>query len=45
MVTHHEDKEYTLSNAYIWFLLPLWIEFQHVERRTKTCYRGAGSLA
>ena len=36
MVTHHEDKEYTLSNAYIWFLLPLWIELQHVERRTKT---------
>jgi hypothetical protein len=34
MVTHHEDKEYTLSNAYIWFLLPLWIELQHVERRT-----------
>ena len=36
MVTHHEDKEYTLTNAYIWFLLPLWIELQHVERRTKT---------
>ena len=34
MVTRHEDKEYTLSNAYIWFLLPLWIELQHVERRT-----------
>ena len=34
MVTHHEDKEYTLSNAYIWFLLPLWIELQYVERRT-----------
>jgi hypothetical protein len=36
MVTHHEDKEYTLSNAYIWFLIPLWIELQHVERRAKT---------
>ena len=34
MVTHHEGKDYTLSNAYIWFLLPLWIELQHVERRT-----------
>ena len=34
MVTHYQDKEYTLSNAYIWFLLPLWIELQHVERRT-----------
>jgi hypothetical protein len=34
MVTHYQDKEYTLSNAYIWFLLPLWIELQQVERRT-----------
>ena len=34
MVTHYEDKEYTLTNAYIWFLIPLWIELQHVERRT-----------
>ena len=34
MVTHYQDNEYTLSNAYIWFLLPLWIELQHVERRT-----------
>ena len=34
MVTHYQDKEYTLSNAYIRFLLPLWIELQHVERRT-----------
>jgi hypothetical protein len=36
MTTRHEDKEYTLTNAYIWFLIPLWIELQHVERRTQT---------
>jgi hypothetical protein len=34
MVTHYGEKEYTLTNAYIWFLIPLWIELQHVERRT-----------
>ena len=34
MVTRYEDKQYTLTNAYIWFLLPLWIELQHVEQRT-----------
>ena len=33
MVTHHNDTDYTLTNVYIWFLLPLWIELQHVERR------------
>ena len=27
-------SEYTLSNAYIWFLIPLWIELQHIEERT-----------
>jgi hypothetical protein len=32
MVTHYQDKHYTLSNAYIWFLIPLWIELQHIER-------------
>ena len=32
MVTRYQDKEYTLTNAYIWFLIPLWIELQHVER-------------
>jgi hypothetical protein len=36
MVTRYQDKEYTLTNAYIWFLIPLWIELQHVERRTGT---------
>ena len=34
MVTRHNENEYTLTNAYIWFLLPLWIELQHVERRS-----------
>jgi hypothetical protein len=34
MVTHHNDSEYTLTNVYIGFLIPLWIELQHVERRT-----------
>jgi catechol 2,3-dioxygenase-like lactoylglutathione lyase family enzyme len=33
MTTRHEEREYTLTNAYVWFLLPLWIELQHVERR------------
>jgi catechol 2,3-dioxygenase-like lactoylglutathione lyase family enzyme len=35
MTTRHEDREYTLTNAYIWFLLPLWLELQHVERRAE----------
>jgi hypothetical protein len=34
MVTKYGDKQYRLSNAYIWFLIPLWIELQHVEERT-----------
>ena len=33
MVTRYEDKQYTLSNAYIWFVTPLWIELQHIEER------------
>jgi len=32
MVTRYQDKQYTLTNAYIWFLIPLWIELQHIER-------------
>ena len=32
MTTRHGEKRYTLTNAYVWFLLPLWIELQHVER-------------
>jgi hypothetical protein len=35
MVTRHNGNEYTLTNAYIWFLLPLWIELQHVERHSE----------
>jgi hypothetical protein len=35
MVTHTNDAEYTLSNAYIKFLIPLWIELQHIERRSE----------
>ena len=34
MVTHYRGKQYTLTNAYIWFLIPLWIELQHIERHT-----------
>ncbi|MGO8824951.1 MAG: hypothetical protein ACLQU9_06885 [Acidimicrobiales bacterium] len=34
MVTRYHDNEYTLTNAYIWFLIPLWIELQHIERRS-----------
>ena len=35
MTTRYQDKEYTLTNAYIWFLIPLWIELQHVEQRAE----------
>ena len=35
MVTRHNDSEYTLTNVYIWFLIPLWIELQYVERRSQ----------
>ena len=34
METRYQDRTYTLTNAYLWFLIPLWIELQHVERRT-----------
>ena len=34
IVTRYQDKQYTLTNAYIWFLIPLWIELQHVENMT-----------
>ncbi len=33
MVTRYGEKQYTLTNAYVWFLLPLWIELQHIEQR------------
>jgi hypothetical protein len=35
MVTSHGEKRYTLSNAYIWFLIPLWIELQYIARRAE----------
>ncbi len=35
MVTRHNSSEYTLTSVYIWFLIPLWIELQHIERRSK----------
>jgi hypothetical protein len=35
MTTQYQDKKYTLTNAYVWFLIPLWIELQHVERRAE----------
>ena len=35
MVTHHNDSEYTLTNVYIEFLIPLSIELQHVAQRSE----------
>jgi hypothetical protein len=35
MTTRYLDRQYTLTNAYIWFLIPLWIELQHIERRSE----------
>ena len=32
MVTHHDEIDYTLTNVYVWYLIPLWIELQHIER-------------
>jgi hypothetical protein len=34
MVTHHDEIDYTLTNVYVWYLIPLWIELQHIERRS-----------
>jgi hypothetical protein len=31
--THGPQHDYTLTNAYIGFLLPLLVELQHIERR------------
>ncbi|MBV8462408.1 MAG: hypothetical protein JO368_03885 [Acidimicrobiales bacterium] len=36
MVTHHDGVDFTLTNVYFWFLIPLWVELQHVERRRAT---------
>ena len=35
MVTHGPTDDYTLTNAYIGFVLPLMIELQHIERQTR----------
>jgi hypothetical protein len=35
MVTQHNDGQHTLTNVYIKFLIPLWIELQHIEGRAK----------
>jgi hypothetical protein len=35
MVTRYGDRAYTLTNVYVWFLIPLWIELQHIERRSE----------
>jgi hypothetical protein len=35
MTTKYQNREYTLTNAYIWFLIPLWIELQHIEQRVE----------
>ena len=35
MITRHGDIEYALTNVYIGYLIPLWIELQHSERHSK----------
>jgi hypothetical protein len=35
MVTHHDNRDHTLTNVYIEFLIPLWIELQHIEGRSE----------
>ena len=30
-MTHGTDADYTLTNAYVGFLMPLLIELQHIE--------------
>jgi hypothetical protein len=34
IVTQHSNGEHTLTNVYIKFLIPLWIELQHIEGRS-----------
>jgi hypothetical protein len=34
MVTHGTSSDYTLTNAYIGFLIPLMIELQHITERS-----------
>ena len=33
MITHGPTADYTLTNAYIGFLIPLMIELQHIAER------------
>jgi hypothetical protein len=35
LVTQHDDGEHTLTNVYISFLIPLWIELQHIGGRSE----------
>jgi hypothetical protein len=35
MVTQHNNGQHTLTNVYIKFLIPLWIELQHIEGRSQ----------
>ena len=35
MVTHGSTADYTLTNAYIGFLIPLMIELQHIAERPR----------
>ncbi len=35
MLTHGPTDDYTLTNAYIGFVLPLMIELQHIERLSR----------
>jgi catechol 2,3-dioxygenase-like lactoylglutathione lyase family enzyme len=33
--THGPTDDYTLTSAYLQFLLPLWVELQHLERHSR----------
>jgi hypothetical protein len=36
MITHGSTSDYTLTNAYLGFLIPLMIELQHITKRPTT---------
>jgi hypothetical protein len=36
MVTHGSSSDFTLTNAYIGFLIPLMIELQHLTERPRS---------
>ena len=38
-ITHGPTDDYTLTSAYIGFVLPLMIELQHIERRESSLVR------